>query len=163
MLRPEAGTPTRTRIRVAATNDVSRRVDIEWQSVPPLPATIEYEYRFAEYEHDSIGALDERCAVNRCARRCAVKWGRSSLRGQMGALEVARSNPQWYDGYWLSLIATFGSLSAAKESQNHVMQRCTRQRGWRWSPFPSFPLITIVIRLGLLLHSNLQLGCRNLE
>ena len=76
---------------MAATNDVSRRVDIEWQSVPPLPATIEYEYCFAEYEHDSIGALDEtfpvtRCAVKSCARRYAIK---------LGAIEVAQSNSRW--------------------------------------------------------------------
>ena len=58
-----------------------------------LPAEIEYEYRSAEYEyeHDSIGALDEtfpvtRCAVKSCVRRCAIK---------LGAIEVAQSNPRW--------------------------------------------------------------------
>ncbi len=57
-----------------------------------LQAKIEYEYRFAEYEyeHDSIGAFDERCAfkscaLKRCVSRCAVDLVRSKLRSRIPA------------------------------------------------------------------------------
>ena len=52
VLRPEAGTRTRTRIRVGAREPrcPAHSVSIVSHSSPQHP--IEYEYRFAEYEHE---------------------------------------------------------------------------------------------------------------
>ncbi len=64
------------------------------KAFPPLPATIEYEYRFAEYEreHERIAVVDE---------RCAVELVRSKLRGRTpGVMLGVGVNdpgcPDWY-------------------------------------------------------------------
>ncbi len=96
-----------------------------------LQRTLDYDHRCAEHEHERerIMARNEWCAVNWCARRCAVE------------------SPMVC--WWLVPTTRTRLIGTAARSQNQRMNRTTRKSVGQWLPFRSSPFMPAVPRLNV--------------